>query len=316
MFHANAWGIAFAAPAAGAKLVMPGPKLDGASIHELLETEGVTFSAAVPTVWQMLLQHLQETHGSLTTVKRVLIGGAAAPEALIRAFHDDYGVEVAHGWGMTETSPLGTISSPTPPIAAMSYEEQIRYRVKQGRPPLGVELRLTQEDNCEAPSDGHTFGRLKIKGHSVVSGYFKGAGGGILDEGGFFDTGDIATIDEHGYMQITDRAKDVIKSGGEWISSIEIENVATFHPTCALAAVVGMAHPKWGERPLLLIKLKAGETASREQYLSFLEGKIAKWWTPDDVIFVDDIPLGATGKIDKKLVRKQLSGYAWPTTPD
>jgi fatty-acyl-CoA synthase len=315
MFHANAWGIAFAAPAVGAKLVMPGPKLDGASIHELLETEGVTFSAAVPTVWQMLLHHLQATNGSLTTVKRVVIGGAAAPEALVRAFHDDYGVDVAHGWGMTESSPLGTISSPTPSIAAMAYDEQMRYRIKQGRPPLGVELRLTDDNNGEAPSDGQTFGRLKIKGHSVISSYFKGAGGEILDEDGFFDTGDIATIDKHGYMQITDRAKDVIKSGGEWISSIEIENVATSHPTCALAAVVGMPHPKWGERPLLVVKLRAGEATSREDYLTFLEGKIAKWWTPDDVVFVDDIPLGATGKIDKKLVRRQLSDYAWPTAP-
>jgi len=313
MFHANAWGLAFSCPAVGAKLVMPGAKMDGESIHELLETEGVTFSAAVPTVWQMLLQHLRATNGKLTTLKRVAIGGSAVPEAILRGFHDDYGVEVVHAWGMTETSPLGTISAPNADIAALPYEQQVPFRLKQGRPPAGVELKLTDDDNKRQPHDGETFGRLKIKGPFIVREYFKGAGGKILDEEGFFDTGDVATIDQHGFMQITDRAKDVIKSGGEWISSIEIENLAVGHPKAALAAVIGVAHPKWDERPLLLVKLKDGVEATREEFLQFLDGKIAKWWMPDDVVFVDDIPLGATGKIDKKLIRQRMAGYTLPT---
>jgi fatty-acyl-CoA synthase len=315
MFHANAWGITFSAPAVGAKLVMPGAKMDGASIHELLETEGVTFSAAVPTVWQMLLQHLQATNGTLTTLKRVVIGGSAVPEAIVRAFHDDYGVEVTHAWGMTETSPLGTQATPNAEIAALPYEQQMKYRLKQGRAPLGVELKLTDDEGRTLPHDGTTFGRLKISGPFIVREYFRGDGGEILDAEGFFDTGDVATIDEMGFMQITDRAKDVIKSGGEWISSIEIENIACGHPKTALAAVIGVPHPKWDERPLLLVKLKDGQTATREEYLAFLEGKIAKWWTPDDVVFVDDIPLGATGKIDKKVIRKTFEGYVLPTAP-
>ncbi len=313
MFHANAWGLTFTCPAVGAKMVMPGPKMDGESILELIETEGVTFSAAVPTVWQMLLQHMRATGSKFSTLKRVVIGGSAVPEALIRAFHDDYGVEVTHAWGMTETSPLGTQSSLTPELAALPYDDQMPYRLKQGRPPPGVQLKLTNDEDQRLPHDGTTFGRLKIKGPFIVGEYFKGDGGEILDEEGFFDTGDVATIDEYGFMQITDRAKDVIKSGGEWISSIEIENIAAGHPKAALAAVIGVAHPKWDERPLLLVQLKPGETATREEFLKFLEGKIAKWWTPDDVVFVDDIPLGATGKIDKKLIRQRMAGYVLPT---
>ncbi len=313
MFHANAWGIAFSAPAVGAKLVMPGAKMDGASIYELLETEGVTFSAAVPTVWQMLLQHLQATNSKLSTLKRVVIGGSAVPEAIVRAFADDYGVDVTHAWGMTETSPMGTMSTPTPEIAAMSREEQIAFKLKQGRPCSGVELKLTNDEGERLPHDGKTFGRLKIKGAIIASAYFKQEGGDILDQEGFFDTGDVSTIDHHGFMQITDRAKDVIKSGGEWISSIDIENIAVGHPKAALAAVIGIAHPKWDERPLLLVKLKEGQSGTRDEFLSFLEGKIAKWWTPDDVVFVDDIPLGATGKIDKKVLRQQFETYKLPT---
>jgi fatty-acyl-CoA synthase len=313
MFHANAWGLAFSCPAVGCKMVMPGPKLDGASVHELIETEGVTFSAAVPTVWQMLLQHLRATGGELHSLKRVVIGGSAAPESLIRAFRDEFGVDVTHAWGMTETSPLGTLSVPTPEVAAMSAEEQLRYKLKQGRPPAGIELKLTDDEGVRQPHDGATFGRLKIKGAFVVGEYFKGEGGDILDEEGFFDTGDVATIDEHGYMQITDRAKDVIKSGGEWISTIEIENLAAGHPKALLAAVIGVAHPKWDERPLLLVRLKDGETATREEFLEYLSGKIARWWMPDDVVFVDDIPLGATGKIDKKLIRQRFAAYELPS---
>ncbi|MFC3079941.1 long-chain-fatty-acid--CoA ligase [Phenylobacterium terrae] len=313
MFHANAWGIAFSAPAAGAKLVMPGQKLDGASVHELLESEGVTFSAAVPTVWQMLLAHLRETNGKLTTLKRVVIGGSAVPEAIVRGFRDEFGVEVTHAWGMTETSPLGTQSTPNAAIAAMPPEEQLRYRLKQGRPPVTVELKLVDDENKRLPHDGTTFGKLKVKGPFVVREYFRGDGGEILDPEGFFDTGDVSTIDEHGFMQITDRAKDVIKSGGEWISSIEIENLAAGHPKAILAAVIGVAHPKWDERPLLLVKLKDGESATKQEFLDYLEGKIAKWWMPDDVVFVDEIPLGATGKIDKKVIRQKFEDYVLPT---
>ena len=311
MFHANAWGIAFSAPGVGAKLVMPGARMDGASIHELLETEGVTFSAAVPTVWQMLLQHLDATGARLSTLKRVVIGGAACPESIIRAFHDRYGVEVIHAWGMTETSPLGTLGSLTAETAALPFEAQMPYRLKQGRTPLGVELKLKDDLGRTVAHDGEAFGHLLIKGAIVARAYFEG-GQEMVDADGFFDTGDIATIDAQGYMQITDRAKDVIKSGGEWISSIEIENLAAGHPKAALTAVVGMAHPKWDERPLLLVQLKPGQTATREEFLHHLEGRIAKWWMPDDVVFVQAIPLGATGKIDKKLIRQQLEGYRFP----
>ena len=313
MFHANAWGLAFSCAATGAKLVMPGQKLDGPSVHDLLESEGVTFSAAVPTVWLGLLTHLRETGGKLSTLKRVVIGGSAVPEAIIRGFRDEHGVDVTHAWGMTEMSPLGTLSSPTAKVAASDPETQLRYKLKQGRPPLGVEMKLTDDAGERVPHDGHTFGKLKVKGPFIVGEYFKGEGGEILDEEGFFDTGDVATIDEQGYMQITDRAKDVIKSGGEWISTIEIENIAVGHPKAALAAVIGAAHPKWDERPVLLVKLEPGVESTKEEFLAFLEGKIAKWWTPDDVVFVDDIPLGATGKIDKKLIRQRMEGYVLPT---
>ncbi|MDG2523377.1 long-chain-fatty-acid--CoA ligase [Caulobacter segnis] len=312
MFHANAWGTAFSAPGVGSKIVMPGPKMDGASIYELLETEQVTFSAAVPTVWQMLLQHMQGANLKPSTLKRVVIGGSACPESIIRAFHDDYGVEVIHAWGMTETSPLGTLGSMNAKVSKLSFDQQMPYRLKQGRVPLGVDLKVVDDEGNRLPHDGKTFGRLLINGPIIVKGYFKGQGE-VLDEEGFFDTGDVATICPEGFMQITDRAKDVIKSGGEWISSIDIENIAVGHPTAALAAVIGVAHPKWDERPLLLVKLKEGEAATKEDYLSFLNGKIAKWWMPDDVVFVDDIPLGATGKIDKKRIREGFKDYVLPT---
>ncbi|WP_292073101.1 long-chain-fatty-acid--CoA ligase [Brevundimonas sp. UBA7534] len=311
MFHANAWGIAFGGPAAGAKLVMPGAKMDGASIYELLETEKVTFSAAVPTVWQGLLMHMREHGLKLSTVKRVLIGGSAVPESLIRAFHDDYGVEVLQGWGMTETSPIGTLSNMTPELETLPFEEQLKWRVKQGTPPLGVELKLKDDAGRTLDHDGHTFGHLMVKGPTVARAYFREEGS-IVDGEGFFDTGDVATVDDMGFMQITDRSKDVIKSGGEWISSIEIENIAVGHPKVELAAVIGAAHPKWDERPVLLLKLKEGETLDKQEHLDFLQGKIAKWWMPDDVVALDEIPLGATGKIDKKLLRERLKDYRLP----
>lgn len=315
MFHANAWGIAFAGPAAGSKLVMPGAKMDGASIYELIVSEGVTFSAAVPTVWQGLLAHLRENKLQIPTVKRVLIGGSAVPESLIRAFHDEFGIEVLQGWGMTETSPIGTLSNMTPETLALPYDEQMKYRVKQGTPPLGVELKLKNYAGQDMPHDGHTYGRLMIKGPTIAGGYFR-SDESILDAEGFFDTGDVSTIDEMGFMQITDRAKDVIKSGGEWISSIDIENIAVGHPKVELAAVIGAAHPKWDERPVLLVKLKPGETQDKQEHLDFLVGKIAKWWMPDDVVFVDDIPLGATGKVDKKLIRERMKDYRLPTATE
>ncbi|RZJ00170.1 MAG: long-chain-fatty-acid--CoA ligase [Brevundimonas sp.] len=312
MFHANAWGIAFGGPAAGSKLVMPGARMDGAAIYELIESEGVTFSAAVPTVWQGLLAHLRDNKLKIPTVKRVLIGGSAVPESLIRAFNDEFGIEVLQGWGMTETSPIGTLSNMTPELNALPYDEQMKWRVKQGTPPLGVELKLKNYAGQEMPHDGHTYGRLMIKGPTIAGAYFRDEGGSILDAEGFFDTGDVSTIDEQGFMQITDRAKDVIKSGGEWISSIEIENIAVGHPKVELAAVIGAAHPKWDERPVLIIKLKPGESQDKAEHLAFLQGKIAKWWMPDDVVFVDDIPLGATGKIDKKLLRERMKDYRLP----
>ena len=314
MFHANAWGVVFAAPAVGAKLVMPGSKLDGASLYELIESEGVTLSCAVPTVWTGLLQYLDQSRARLTTLKRVAIGGSACPEAIIRGFHERYGVEVRHLWGMTETSPVATSGAVSPELLAQPFEAQLPTRLKQGRAQLGCELKIADDEGRPLPEDGHTFGRLKARGPIVAGAYFKAVGGDILDDEGFFDTGDVATIDPDGVMQITDRAKDVIKSGGEWISSVEIENLAASHPKALLAAVIGVPHPKWEERPLLLVRLKPGETASREEMLAHLEGRIAKWWTPDEVLFVDDIPLGATGKIDKKAIRAVYADYRLPGT--
>ena len=313
MFHANAWGIAFGGPAAGSKLVMPGARMDGAALYELIETERVTFSAAVPTVWQGLFGHMIENGLKFSTLKKVLIGGSACPEALIRGFQETFGVEVVHAWGMTETSPIGTIANLTPELKALPYDQQMAWRMKQGTPPLGVELKIKNYGGQEMPHDGKTFGRVMVKGPTIAGAYFKGEGGDILDHEGFFDTGDIASVDPEGFMQITDRAKDVIKSGGEWISSIDIENIAVGHPKVALAAVIGAAHPKWDERPVLLVKLKEGEVEDKQEHLDFLQGKIAKWWMPDDVVFVDDIPLGATGKIDKKTLRERMTDYRLPT---
>ncbi|WEK44842.1 MAG: long-chain-fatty-acid--CoA ligase [Candidatus Sphingomonas colombiensis] len=312
MYHANAWGMVYSAPAVGAKMVLPGQKMDGESLVNLIEAEGVTFSSAVPTIWQGVLQYLKESGRGLGVLRRVVVGGSALPEMLIRTFRDDYGVDVIQGWGMTETSPLATISTPSAEVADLSPDERLHYGTKQGRLLCGLELKLTDDEGNRLPHDGKTPGRLMIKGPTIVSGYFGGDGGNVLDEEGFFDTGDVSTIDDKGYMQITDRAKDVVKSGGEWISSIEIENIAIGHPAVALAAVIGVTHPKWDERPILLCQLKPGATACREDLTAFLDGKIARWWMPDDVLFVDEIPLGATGKIDKKLIRQRMVGYALP----
>jgi fatty-acyl-CoA synthase len=313
MFHANAWALAFAAPMIGSKLVMPGPKLDGDSICELLTGERVTMTAAVPTVWLALLQHLEKTGKTLPDMKRVLIGGSAAPRSMIEAFEKKYGITVIHAWGMTEMSPLGTLGTMKPRIEAMPYERQLDYKCKQGHPPFTVEMKIVDEKDRELPRDGKAFGRLKVRGPAVAKGYFRGEGEGSFDAEGWFDTGDVATLDHDGYMTITDRAKDVIKSGGEWISTIEIENIAVGHPAVAEAAVIGVAHPKWDERPLLVIVLKPGQKAAREDILSYLSGKIAKWWMPDDVAFVDDIPHTATGKIQKMALREKFKTYRLPT---
>ena len=312
MYHANAWGVMYSAPMVGAKLVLPGQKLDGASLYELMETEGVTYAAGVPTIWQMLLAHVKVAGGRFSTLQRVTVGGAACPESIIRTLNDDYGVDVIQGWGMTETSPLATMSIPSPKVATLSFEEQVPYKLKQGRLLCNLDLKLVDDSGARLPHDGKTFGRLMIKGPTVASSYYGGEGGELIDDEGFFDTGDISTIDPDGYMQITDRAKDVIKSGGEWISSIDVENIALAHPKAELCAVVGVVHPKWDERPILLVQLKPGESADKQDFLDFLEGKIARWWMPDDVLFVDLVPLGPTGKIDKKQLRLQLTGYRLP----
>ncbi len=318
MFHANAWAIGFVAPLCGAKLVMPGAKLDGASVYELLETEKVTFTAAVPTVWLMLLNYLRETNQKPTTLKRVAIGGSAVPEAVLRAFEDDYGVEVIHAWGMTEMSPIGTIGKLLPETLAADHDTQIKTKLKQGRALFTVEMKIVDDEGVEKPHDGKAFGRLLVRGPAVARAYFRNAGarndkGECLEPCGFFDTGDVATIDPLGYMQITDRAKDVIKSGGEWISSIDVENIAVGADGVANAAVIGVAHPKWDERPLLIIEPKPGANPTKEQLLAFLDGKIAKWWMPDDVVFVEKIPLGATGKINKLALRETFKDYRLPT---
>jgi fatty-acyl-CoA synthase len=312
-FHANGWSLAFSTPMVGATFVLPGPKLDGASIYELLDKYKVTFTAAVPTVWLMLLQDLEKTGGKLPHLKKVVIGGAACPRAMTQTFQEKYGVEVIHAWGMTEMSPLGSLCTMKPEYAALQGDARLDVQMKQGHPPFGVEMKITDDAGKELPWDGKVFGRLKVKGPAVARRYFKSENEEILDDEGFFDTGDVATIDQHGYMQITDRAKDVIKSGGEWISSIDLENLAVGHPKVAEAAVIGVTHPKWDERPLLVIVLKKGEQATKEDILGFMQGKIAKWWMPDDVVFVDEIPHTATGKIQKITLRQQFRDYRLPT---
>jgi 3-(methylthio)propionyl---CoA ligase len=313
MFHANAWALAFAAPITGAKLVLPGPKLDGPSVCELLETEKVSMSAAVPTVWLALFQYLEQTGKTLPYLKRVLIGGSACPRSMIEAFETKYDVEVTHAWGMTEMSPLGTLGTLKAKMADLPYDKKLDYKCKQGHPPFGVEMKIVDDDNRELPRDGKAFGRLKVRGPAIAKGYFKGEGTDAFDADGWFDTGDVATLDPDGYMTITDRSKDVIKSGGEWISSIEIENIAVGHPAVAEAAVIGVAHPKWDERPLLIIVLKPGQTATRAEILQYLTGKIAKWWMPDDVVFVEEIPHTATGKIQKTALRERFGKHRLPT---
>jgi fatty-acyl-CoA synthase len=312
MFHANCWGLALTSPMTGATMAMPGGKLDGASIYEMLDTCRVSFTAAVPTVWLMLLAHLEANNLKLPHLKKVVIGGSACPRAMAQTFQDVYGVEVIHAWGMTEMSPLGTLGSLKPEYAGLKGESRLDIQQKQGHAPFGVEMKITDDAGKPMPWDGKTFGRLKVRGPSVARGYFKDDAA-ILDADGFFDTGDVGTIDCYGYLNITDRSKDVIKSGGEWISSIELENLAVGHPKVAEAAVIGVRHPKWDERPLLVVVLKEGQSASKDELLGFLNGKIANWWMPDDVVFVREIPHTATGKIQKTVLRDQFQDYAFPT---
>lgn len=313
MFHANAWGIPYSAAIVGAKLVLNGPNFDAPTLQKLITEEGVTCTAAVPTVWLAMLQHLETTGTMLEPLKQVVIGGAAAPRSMIEAFENRYGITVCHAWGMTELSPVGSIGTLTKEALALPREQQMDLKTKQGRAIFGVDLKVTDDEGRRLPHDGKSAGHLKVRGPAVVERYFKGEGGYILDEEGYFDTGDVATLDEMGFIQITDRAKDVIKSGGEWISSIDLENAAVGHPAVAEAAVIGVPHPKWDERPLLIVVRKPGEAVGKDEILGFLKDKVAKWWLPDDAVFVDEIPHTATGKISKLELRRQFKDYKLPT---
>lgn len=313
MFHANAWSVPYTAAASGAKLVLNGPNFDAPTLQALIIKEEVDLALAVPTVWLTMLQHLEKTGTRLGKLNRTGIGGSAVPRSMIEAY-DKLGVRVLQLWGMTEMSPLGTIGTPTLEIAAKSYNEQLNWRVKQGRGLFGVEMKIVGDDGEALPHDGKTFGRLLVRGPWVVASYFKGEGASAFDAEGWFDTGDVATLDALGYMQIVDRSKDVIKSGGEWISSIDLENTAVGAPGVAEAAVIGVHHPKWDERPLLLVRAKAGEAPTRESVLAYLDGKIAKWWMPDDVLIVEDLPHTATGKLLKTELRDRYKDYKLPTS--
>ena len=313
MFHVNAWSMPYSCALTGAKMVFPGQHLDGKSLFELFESEGVTLSAGVPTVWLGLLNYMKQEKKRFSTLKSTVIGGSACPPAMIRAFQDDYGVQVLHAWGMTEMSPLGTAGTLKAKQEALPKEQRDALQGKQGRAIFGVDLRIVDENGTELPWDGKAFGDLQVRGPWVIKSYFKGEGGDPLrrDKNGtaWFPTGDVCTIDPEGYIQITDRSKDVIKSGGEWISSIDLENIAVAHPAIAEAAVIGIKHPKWDERPIVVAVKKPGQEISKDELLRFYEGKIAKWWMPDDVVFVQELPHTATGKLSKLTLRQQMKDY-------
>ena len=311
MFHANAWGLPFSAPLVGAKIVFPGAALDGKSLHELFERERVTFSAGVPTVWAGLIQYMKQNGVRLSTLKRTIIGGAACAPAMIRTLEDEFGIEVNHAWGMTEMSPLGCVCKLQEKHASLPKEDQQKLLEKQGHVIFGVDWKIVNGDGDELPWDGKAFGDLLVRGPWVVSGYYKSDKSPLVD--GWFPTGDVATIDPDGYLRITDRSKDVVKSGGEWISSIALENVATAHPAVLEAAVIACCHPKWDERPLLIVVKKPNQQVTREELLRFYEGKVAKWWIPDDVVFVDELPHTATGKLLKTTLRERFGNHALPT---
>jgi 3-(methylthio)propionyl---CoA ligase len=314
MFHVNAWGIPYAAALTGAALVLPGRHLDGASLARLFNQERVTISCGVPTVWLGLLQHLRASGERLATVTRIMTGGSAAPPLLIEAFRDEYGVTVEHGWGMTELSPVGTYNAPKPAQAGLTGEPAVRHMLKQGRVLPGIDMKIVDGDGRELPWDGTQFGDLLVSGPWVCSGYFGDPPGSACDADGWFATGDVATIDPDGYMEITDRSKDVIKSGGEWISSITLENIAVSHPDVAEAAVVAATHPKWDERPLLLVVPRPGHSVDPASVLSIYEGQVAKWWLPDAVIVVNELPHTATGKLLKTALRSRYRDYYQNTT--
>jgi fatty-acyl-CoA synthase len=291
--------------------VLPGAGLDGKSLYELFEAEKVTMTAGVPTVWLGLLAFMQENGLKFSSLKRAVVGGSACPPTMIQTFAE-YGVDCVHAWGMTEMSPLGTFGSLKAKHLKMSPEEQFGTRIKQGRAIFGVEMKIVDAEGRELPRDGKAFGDLLVRGPWVTTGYFKGEGGDILRDG-WFPTGDVATIDPDGYMQITDRSKDVIKSGGEWISSIDLENIAVAHPGIAEAAAIGVSHPKWDERPLIVAVKRAGADVTREELLKFFEGKVVKWWIPDDVAFVETLPHTATGKLLKTQLRQDFKAHKLPT---
>ncbi len=315
MFHVNAWGLPYGAAMTGAKMVFPGAALDGKSVYELMESEGVTMAAGVPTVWLGLLNHMGQQGLKFSTMKRTVIGGSACPPAMIKSFRDDYGVTVLHAWGMTEMSPLGTVCTLKQHQLDLPAEQQLTLMAKQGRAVYGVEMKIVDPDGEELPWDGLASGDLLVKGPWIISSYFKGEGGDPLLPGGWFPTGDVASIDPDGFLQITDRSKDVIKSGGEWISSIDVENIAMAHPAVAMAACIAVPHPKWDERPLLVVMKKPGAAfadTTAAEILAFFDGRIAKWQIPDDVAFVDAIPLGATGKMQKNKLREQFRAHTLP----
>jgi len=314
MFHVNAWGIPYAAAMSGAKMVMPGARMDGEALYELMESEQVTLSAGVPTIWMMLLGYMKENNKKFTSMKRTVIGGAAAPRAMIETFEKDYHVNVLHAWGMTEMSPLGTACNLKKKHRNYSLDQKIDLSLKQGRAIYGVDMKIVDAEGNDLPWDGVAFGNLLVRGPWITSGYFKGEGGdAVVDEDNWFDTGDVATIDPDGYMQITDRSKDVIKSGGEWISSIDVENEAVGCPGIAEAAVIAVAHPKWDERPLLVAVKEEGADVTKEKVIEHLKGALAKWQLPDDVIFVNELPHTATGKIQKMKLRGEYKDYKLPT---
>ena len=313
MFHVNAWGIPYAACMVGAKLVLPGPALDGRSLYELIESERVTLSSGVPTVWQGLLAYVEQNNLRFTSMKRTNVGGSACPQAMLRTFVQKHGISVIHGWGMTEMSPLGTASTLKRDQQDLAEQERFAVLGKQGRCGFGVDMKIVDHVGAELPWDGRTAGHLMVRGHWVISRYADDGGKSPLVDG-WFPTGDIATIDARGFMQITDRSKDAIKSGGEWIGSIDLENIAMAHPCVAMAACIGVPHPKWDERPLLVAVKKPGAELTREALIAFFAGKVAKWWIPDDVIFVDEIPLGATGKMQKAQLRERFRSHRLPAT--
>lgn len=313
LFHVNAWGIPYCAVMVGAKLVMPGPKMgDGETLCRLIESEGVTTALGVPTVWSALLQYAAKHGKRLDGLQRTIIGGAAVPESMIRAFEDEHGVEVRQGWGMTEMSPLGTCNTLKAGMERLPRDEIVKIKAKAGRGIYGVEMRIVDDAGKELPWDGVAFGSLQVRGPWICSGYFGLEHSPSHTEDGWFDTGDVATIDPQGFLAITDRTKDVIKSGGEWISSIQLENLAVGHPAVQEAAVIAVADEKWGERPLLVVVKAEGKDVTREEMLAWFEGKVAKWWIPDDVVFVDAIPHTATGKIKKTELRRQFADYQLP----